>query len=127
MKCPNCGNETFKTVETHDICILRTSGEITQVAIAYACEKCGRIELYMPESWIRQNIDAKKIDEDKKNFYAEKTERIKKLKMKIDNLKEIINDENQTVKAVREANEKITELEKELANAQTSSFDKTPR
>ena len=72
MKCPNCGNETFKTVETHDICILRTSGEITQVAIAYACEKCGRIELYMPESWIRQNIDAKKIDEDKKIFMQKK-------------------------------------------------------
>lgn len=124
MKCPNCGNETFVAVQLHDVCILYGYGNVEQVVIAYACEKCGRVELYMPKKWVQDNIDAKKLAKAEKEFYAEKEERISCLKKRIEQLKPVIDDENQTVKAVKEAQRKIIELENELSSVQRSTFPK---
>ena len=119
MKCPNCGYEDFYAISfaTGPGCVEGGAWEPIEVSgvpvEAYLCKKCGRIELY--------GTKALKVikagEEEKAKHEAEKLakeKRTKDLLREKEKLEAIIKDENQTVKAVREAEERLKEVNKEL-------------
>lgn len=106
IKCSNCGGTDFKrtTIGT----ILATEGHFH--VNAYACEACGHIELFAPESdryaeELRKQEALRRAEEEQKR----KQEAEAKQKRKEELLK-IINDENSTVKQVREAQKELDNL-----------------
>lgn len=116
MKCANCSCNEFYIMQD-----LETSNgervKINGCAIkAYLCKKCGKIEFYSPLALKKfKDYEEKKKQEEA----AEKArkEKIDSLNKEIEELKAIIGDDNQTVKAVREASSKLEEKEKELEEA----------
>ena len=119
MKCPNCGCEDFYVDQLRTGCGCTEGGawEAIEVnrcpVVAYLCKKCGRIELYGPESLARYQAQ----DQERAKKEAEKLAKEKRtaflLKEK-ERLEKIVNDENQTVKAVRNAKNRLEAIYKEL-------------
>ena len=119
MKCPNCGCEDFYVdqLKTGGCCTEGGAWEPIEVngcpVVVYLCKKCGRIELYGPDSL------AKHIEQDQEKAKKE-AEKIANEKRKAALLKEkeeleaIVNDENQTVKTVRKATERLQRINEEL-------------
>ena len=119
MKCPNCGCEDFYVDQLRTGCGCSEGGAYEPIevngcpVVAYLCKKCGRIELYGPESLARYQAQEQKKAE-------EESEKISKEKRKASLLKEqaeleiIVNDENQTVKAVRQAAIRLEKINEEL-------------
>ena len=114
MKCTNCGNETFFETKILDNHVLATEGYVAQTVRSYACLQCGHIELFVSQN----DIDAyneeqakKKKEQDEKNKLAVEIENQEK---NIIELRKLINDENQTVKTVKEAKANLELAERKL-------------
>lgn len=110
MKCTNCGNtELF---QTQAILILYGSGSVN--ADIYACNRCGHVEMFVPQKTIDNHN--KMVEEAKKQECAriECEQEIKKIQAKMEELKTIIQDENQTVKSVNAAKQEYEEYNKKL-------------
>ena len=106
FKCSNCGKADFEKTTIGEI--LRTEGYFS--VNAYACTNCGHIELFDPDydafaDYLREQEELRKKAL-KEEYEKKEAERLKK----IEELKVIINDENSTVKQVREAKEKLNRL-----------------
>ena len=106
FKCSNCGKADFEKTTIGEI--LRTEGYFS--VNAYACTNCGHIELFDPDydafaEYLREQEELKKkaLQEERDRKAAEKQQKIKKLEA-------IVNDENSTVKQVREAQKQLNEL-----------------
>ena len=123
MKCPNCGCEIFyeRKITTNGCC---TEGGAWQPIIigsfemkGFICKKCGRVEIYCPEA---PEAFEEQEEAEKKAIKAakEKQNRINALVSKRDELLKIVSDENQTVKAVREAKSELEKIDRELENLQ---------
>ena len=106
IKCSNCGGTKFErtTIGT----ILATEGCFH--VNAYACEKCGHIELFVPESdsyaeELRRQEAIRRAEE------AQRRKQEEEAKQKYrEELLKIINDENSTVKQVKEAQEALNSM-----------------
>lgn len=103
IKCSNCGGTDFKrtTIGT----ILATEGRFH--VNAYACEACGHIELFAPESdryaeELRRQEAIRREEEAQRRKQEEETKQKRR-----EELLKIINDENSTVKQVKEAQEEL--------------------
>lgn len=106
IKCSNCESKDFERTQIG--IILATEGHF--YVNAYACTKCGHVELFEPNhdafaDYLREQ-EALRKKALKEEYEKKETERLKK----IEELKVIINDENSTVKQVREAKEKLNKL-----------------
>ena len=90
------------------------AGEYEEQVDAFACIECGRIEVYARRSILDRKIDqmrqAQRIQEERNEIDAEIAVKEKEL----DELKKIIDDENQTVKNVREAKEKMVGVQNRI-------------
>ncbi len=83
---------------------------------AYACKKCHHVDFYVTEKTIKKYEDQVKKQEEYCRRMDEYQSRKNEIEKEMARLKEIINDENQTVKAVNEAKEKLSGLDFESRN-----------
>lgn len=106
IKCSNCGSTDF--VPTVMGQILATEGSFN--VNAYACLKCGHIELFDPE----MDLFARQIREEqaerrrKEKLEQQKKEEIRK--KRIEELKDIINNEDSTIRQVKAAEQELKKL-----------------
>ena len=119
MKCPNCGCADFcvSTLRTGPCCAEGGAWEPIEFngrkIVAYLCKKCGRIELFSPESVV--DIQEKEQEEAKKE--AERIAEEKRMAALIkekEQLEAIVNDENQTVKEYKKAKNRLEKINKEI-------------
>ena len=123
MKCPNCGNEEFYSISftTGGGCVEGGAWEPIEASgvpvEAYLCKKCGRIELYGTNALeaIKAREEEKAKQEAEKMAVEKRKDALLKEKEK---LEAIVRDENQSVKAVREAQERLKEINKELPSGE---------
>lgn len=110
MKCPSCGGTEFVPYEL----AIGMAGEYEEQVDAFACMGCGRIEVYARKNILDRKADqirqAQRVQEERKEIDAEIAVKEKEL----EELKKIIGDENQTVKNVREAKEKMVEVQNRI-------------
>lgn len=110
MKCPSCGGTEFVPYEL----AIGMAGEYEEQVDAFACMGCGRIEVYARKNILDRKVDqirqAQRIQEERNEVDAEIAVKEKEL----EELKKIIGDENQTVKNVREAKEKMVEVQNRI-------------
>ena len=109
-KCPSCGGTDF--VPYQFASYLAT--EFTPLVDTFACTKCGRVEFYARPDQLKGSIDKIKRDQELDAQIAEYDIKIQEKERELERLRAIANDENQTVKAVKEANERIFEVENEI-------------
>lgn len=114
MKCLNCGSQEFFQIELLNTKIILDFPRNAQIVTSYACKKCGHVELFIP-----QEIIDDRLAKENRKFEAEKlksdcSQKIEELKKQIADLELIIKDENQTVKAVKQAQEELTNKQKDL-------------
>ena len=118
MKCPNCGKTEFRKAKLFDTCILRDAGYQHELFQSFACVNCGRVEIYMLEGWGLKVLAAEKEAEDTRKQEEERKHEEKRLQSKIVELKEILNDENRTLKEFKEAQKELTETQEKLTKLQ---------
>lgn len=110
MKCPSCGGTEFVPYGL----AIGMAGEYEEQVDAFACMGCGRIEVYAKTNILDRKVDqirqAQRIQEERNEVDAEIAVKEKEL----EELKKIIGDENQTVKNVREAKEKMVEVQNRI-------------
>ncbi len=119
MKCPNCNCEVFykDTLMTGGYCTEGGAWKPIEVhgcpVDAYICKNCGRIEFYSLEA-LKKHVaeDERKAKEE--TFIKAKEEKKAKLLSEKKELSLIVNDENQTIKRVKEAQERLKKIESEL-------------
>lgn len=110
--CTACGSDQLKPISILHSCVC--DGKVTQTVDSFYCTKCGHVELYARASEIEKCL---KQEADRKAFEDEsriREDKIKSLELKIIELRGVISDENQTVKVVNEAKEKLRIAENEL-------------
>lgn len=123
MKCDNCGNTNFYKVNIiDDQC---TEGHVYQRVDAFACDNCGLIKLFVPSQALQNHHEQLKkqelLKQEKEKFEKEKLE----LEERIRTLQIIIDDENQTVKTVKQAKEEQTLIQNELRKLKDNYSIKT--
>jgi len=109
MKCTQCGDSKFSEVR-----LPVSEGGWVEDVEAYACLNCGHIELFLSEEKIQRikNDIKEKIEVEKYNKKLEiKKQKLQKNKVE---LLRIVEDENRTVKEVKEAKQRLKKVEKEL-------------
>ena len=117
LKCLYCGCEKeFVGVSLFDCWIAADAGEIRQKVQVLACTECGFIQMFDADKvQVNSVLETRRKEEEAKQRELERQEKIKKLNKEIADTKAIIGDENQTVKVVREAQEKLRRLEEQLS------------
>lgn len=116
MKCLFCGCERdFVDIKLADVLILSDSGNYEQSVKSYACVECGFVQLFDKEQ-VDKRLAENKKNEDYEKKFAKYHAEVNAIKKEIEVTQAIINDENQTVKAVKEAKEKLNELNNKLNN-----------
>ena len=113
FKCSNCGNTDFEPTEIGSINAMEGCFYVN----SYVCTNCGHIELFDPEydrfaEFLSTQEQIRKEEEREKKAKLELEKKQEILK-----LEEITQNENSTIKQVREAQEKLNELR------QINSFD----
>ena len=110
MKCSVCGCE--ETVRIGYI----SSVDAEQTLEAYGCTKCRHVDFFVPEERMAV-INSRLADEGKiRKINRDREEEASRIRKEIDECERIIADENQTVKVVREATERLEELKKKLGD-----------
>ena len=106
IKCSNCGGNDFKptTIGT----ILATEGRFT--INAYACQCCGHVELFDPNlDLYAKQLQAERELQRKKEELAKK-KAAEELQRRISELESIINNEDSTIRQVKEAKIQLEKL-----------------
>ena len=108
--CYYCGANEFKRIQILEASILATEGEVHQTVHSYSCKNCGRITLVDPKRdyiW-QKKLEVKRRAEgilQQENLLAEE-----KRQQNIQRLRKIIEDENSTIKQVKEAQQELKNL-----------------
>ena len=111
-KCPYCGSTSFVQIPLVVVSGLDVGS--TENVTTTACVECGHVEIIAKPEVIQKTLDSIKQREEKDAKIAEIKKEIDATKKEIDRLKKVVVDENQTVKAVREAKDQITHLGNQL-------------
>ena len=106
FRCANCGGTDFEITKIGDI--LATEGAIW--VHSYVCTKCGHIELFDPDFDAFADYLNELAEQERQAKIAERQKKEEERKQEMKRLEAIINDENSTVKQVREAQEKLNKL-----------------
>lgn len=106
IKCSNCGGNSFKPTTIGEI--LATEGYFT--INAYACRHCGHIELFDPtlDMYAKQLQEERELQRKKEELERKKA--AEEIQQRIRELENIINNENSTIKQVKEAKIELKEL-----------------
>lgn len=118
--CTACGSNELKPIPILFSNVCRTEGEVRQTVDSFYCVKCGHVELYARTAEVDkcQKQEARqKAAEDESRA---REEEIRNLESRISELKNIITDENQTVKAVKEAKNEMSSTENRLRELKAS-------
>ena len=112
MKCTVCGSKKMFKVSVFDA---------DSPIRSYACADCGHVDFYVAQEIIE---DYKKTEQASKEIdkkAAADKKKIDAIIAEIQKYENIVSDENQTVKAVNAAREKIIELREELVKLEEDS------
>ena len=111
-KCTACGSEELKPIPIlyGSIC----EGKVEQTVDSFYCTQCGHIELYARSTEIQKCVEKEKLQKAAEEETKAREAEIKRLELRKAELKAIISDENQTVKAVREAETELKNVEMTL-------------
>lgn len=116
MKCPNCGKTDFEKMDLYDIIIL--DGSAKQLVDSYVCMNCGRVELFMPKELIEkknnERNNERRYQEELKQAQENLNRQEARLQSHIRELEDFIKDENNTLKAIKSAQEELSETQKQL-------------
>jgi len=109
MKCTQCGNSKLNKVR-----ITHSEGGWLEGVSSYVCVKCGHIEWFLDNSsTVKANnqLEQKLQQENEERIRKEEALVTQKYKTERDRLEKIINDENQSVKAVKDATKELKILD----------------
>ncbi|MCL2540297.1 MAG: hypothetical protein FWE53_02565 [Firmicutes bacterium] len=113
IKCSCCGGTELSRCLVWGSCYegsCRFESETT-----YACNNCGHIEWFLNTSYLVKQDDERLAESARVLAEKEKKEQqIRRLESEINALQALIRDENQRVKTVNEAKDKLTRLKEEL-------------
>lgn len=112
MKCPNCGKTEFRKARLFDTCILE--GYQKELFQAFACINCGRVEIYMPTDWGTKTLAAEKEAEEKRICEEKRKNEEKCLRERMMELEAYLQDENHTLKELKEAQKELTAIQNKL-------------
>ena len=106
IKCSNCSGTDFKPTSIGEILATEGSFHVN----AYACQKCGHIELFNPELDLYAEQKRLEYAENKRKEETERKEKEEARRKRIKVLQEIINNEDMTVRQVNEAKKELKAL-----------------
>lgn len=118
MKCPNCGKTEFVPMDI--VSILATEGR--QIVDSFVCLNCGRVELFMPKELVDKRIEQIRVAEERKQAEEKRKIEREKLTKRMNNLLSFLDDENHTLKELKEAQLKLNEIQRELGLSETRRF-----
>ena len=128
MKCTICGGQEFVD------CVISTKGGLgdevdTTVSNAStsACRQCGHIEWFLSEKTMKDLVLREKQTIEYQKQLKEYEQKKAILQEKIERFNKIIADEDQTVRTIKEAKEKIILLENELKSLRKPDGPNGPR
>ena len=106
IKCSNCSGTDFKPTSIGQICA--TEGHFW--VNAYACQKCGHIELFNPDLdlYAQQKREEQAVQKQREKLERQKQEEARQKRIK--ELQAIINNEDMTVRQVNEAKKELKAL-----------------
>lgn len=113
MKCPNCGKTDFEQMPLYDISFA-TRGQAEQLVDSYVCMNCGRVELFMPQELIDRRIQQKRQEAERQKAEAERKREGKRLRDRMQELEKFLQDENNTLKQLKEAKKELDEIKTKL-------------
>ena len=117
-KCPACGGTDLVPYQFASYTIT----EFRPFMDAFMCADCGRLEFYALEDRRKSCVDsnrARAAEEKEKSIQIEQLEsQLADLKRELERCNAIADDENQTVKAVKEAKFRIQDLSNEICNVE---------
>lgn len=123
MKCSKCGCDKLFEMSIINNQVLATEGYVSQTVRSFACEDCGHIELFAPQELIDKHKECVRQSKEREQEIMRINSKIEAIKDIIIKLESIIADDNQTVKAVKLAQEQLKEaksglirLQQELSN-----------
>lgn len=117
MKCLRCGNDELHQITLEFECFEDLVFGPQRTADAFACYKCGHIELKLSKEELERYHEKVKQEAKEKAKKKRYEKLVKKLEKEAEELKKIINNENNTVKSVKEAQEKLIKINLELSEA----------
>ncbi|MBR0189618.1 MAG: hypothetical protein IJQ23_04465 [Clostridia bacterium] len=103
IKCSNCSGTDFKPTSIGEILATEGSFHVN----AYACQKCGHIELFNPELDLYAGQKRLEYADNKRKEETERKEKEEARQKRIKELQEIINNEDMTVRQVNEAKKEL--------------------
>ena len=109
MKCTVCGSKKMFKVSVFD-------GD--EAIRSYACADCGHVDFYVAQEIIEDYKKAERATKEIDKKAAAEKKKIDAIIAEIQKYENIVTDENQTVKAVNAAREKIVELREELVKSE---------
>lgn len=114
MKCPNCGNTEFEKMSIIDSDICATEGRVWQIVDAWVCVNCGRVELYMPKKNIDERLEENRIEAEHQKAVEIRKQAENRLRIRMQELTEILKDENRTIKELKEVQQELNEIQNKL-------------
>lgn len=112
MKCPNCEKTEFEQMDLYGICYC--DGYSKQLVESYVCMNCGRVELFMPQELINQRIEQKRVAEERRQSEENRKREEERLRNRMKELEIFFQDENHTLKELKEAQKELTEIQDKL-------------
>ena len=126
IKCTQCGNGKFFRTVLNTECTDGNCYGLQKHAVSYSCFKCGHIEWFVRNEILKAHIDAERKNELFKQKVANYERRRKELRAQIIEVQRIVNDENQIMKVVNEARQKLAYLQNELQNLRPPQNNANP-
>ncbi len=118
--CTACGSNELKPIPILFSNVCRTEGEVRQTVDSFYCVKCGHVELYARTAEVDKHLKQEAKQKAAEDESRAREEEIRSLESKIAELRNIIADENQTVKAVKEAKSELNSAENKLRELKAS-------
>lgn len=112
MKCTNCGKTQFEQMQLYEIYC--TEGGAKQLVESYICVNCGRVELYMPQELINKKIEQKRVAEERRQAEENRKREEERLRNRMQELEIFLQDENHTLKELKEAQKELTKIQDKL-------------
>jgi len=118
-KCTACGSTDLSSVDMINLLgIILECGRPREMPESYACNVCGHIDMYAKDETLNR-FRAEKTAKAERDAEAEKIRmRLDELNAKRKELEAIISDENQTVKAVKQAEIDLSNVRREINDAE---------